>query len=193
MILAGSGIATAAAVPSQLPKIEGRIAGLRRPQLEEDSPTGELTPREMATVMALAEVLVPIDGGFRGIEEVIERHVRQRTLQTKGYLQEYRKAVALLDETAEAVTGHGPFMELSKAEREEVVAALLWKYNADDHMVRRLERLFLSKEGLTFRRFIVRDILAAFFRKSRQAAWAIVGYDLFPGRPQDPQAYARMP
>ncbi|MPZ78682.1 MAG: hypothetical protein GEU77_19450 [Deltaproteobacteria bacterium] len=192
LAIAIGGLAVSAASGAKILRLGTRIPQYRKPQLDEDSPTGRLSAVEMSTVMALAEVLIPADTKSERIYNVLRSHVESRTLANNGYLEEYRRAVALLDETAESVTAvGGKFAELPVSQRQRILEDILWEYRAEQTRVRQFEAIFSPAGTLAFRNFVVRDILEAFFRKLPGEAWAIVGYSHYPGVPADPRTYSR--
>ena len=169
-----------------------QITHYRKPQLDEDSPTGKLSAVEMGTVMALAEVLVPTEKKSERLYDVLRSHVDSRTLADDGYFKEYRKAVRYLDETTASVATAGKkFAELPVSQRQRMLEEILWEYRADQARIKQVEAIFSPARTLAFRNFVVKDLLEAFFRKLPDEAWAIVGYSHYPGLPADPRAYSR--
>ena len=186
------GVVVSVASGAKIFRVGTRIPQYRKPQLDDESPTGRLSAVEMTTAMALAEVLIPTDRKSEQIYDVLRSHVDGRTLADKGYLKEYRNAVALLDESAaSASAADGKFSQLSVPQRQLILEDILWEYRADQPRVQQVEAIFSPARTLAFRRFVVTDILEAFFRKLPAEAWAIVGYSHYPGVPADPRAYSR--
>ena len=183
------GITVSLASGAKILGLGTQITQYRKPELDEEFPTGKLSAIEMGTVMALAEVLVPTEKKSERLYDVLRSHVDGRTLADNGYLKEYRNAVAFLDETAE--TFRKKFAELPLSKREEVLQDILWEYGGKQTRVRQVEAIFSPAITLAFRNFVVKDILEAFFRKLPDEAWSIVGYSHYPGLPADPRAYTR--
>jgi len=169
-----------------------RIPQYREPQLDQASQTGKLSIAEMTTIIALAEVLIPNSMNSERVSGELRSYVDERTLGENGYLKEYRRAAALLDKTADSVkAGEGKFADLQVAQRQRVLEKILWQYRADQTRMRQFEAIFAPTETLAFRKFVVKDILRAFFSRLPAEAWAIVGYSHYPGVPGDPRAYTR--
>lgn len=167
-----------------------------RPEWDRSSPTGELEPREMATILALAEVLVP--DRLRSRPARVRQIVNEATRTQPGVLQEYRGGAMLMEELAHSAAG-SPFPDLSVADREGLLAGILWRYPADtgdslDDLVarakRRLERAWHDGERRRFRQLVVRDLLARLYEA---AVPTLIGYSNLPGVPGDPRAYAGPP
>jgi hypothetical protein len=191
LALAGGGLAAAAAFASQLNRVERFIVRHRRPRLDRHSPTGRLAEAEMKTILALAEVLIPIPPSD-DVNAKIGAHIDQQTTTSNGFLKEYRAAAVLLDTTAMELVGKKPFFELDRPERTSIVAAILPNADTASGRGQRLKSLLLPRDHRAFKAFIVRDILTGFFRKAPAEAWALVGYARYPGIPGDPRAYARI-
>lgn len=175
--------------PARVRSLKRRIRRYKLPRLDPRSPTGTLSEPEMRTVLALAEVLLPRDRPGMDREFFLQ-HVYGRTSDTRGYLREYREAVKLLDEKTPGAAGRPDFAGLGLAEREKVLASILWKYRAGESLKARLALIFAPGRTLAFREFVVKDLLAAYYRSP--AAWSLLGYAHFPGTPAaDPLEYTR--
>lgn len=163
---------------------------LPEPQLDPTAPLGGLSDEEMQTILALGDILVSPDDADRA-RSLIQAHVEDRAQQHQGYLDEYRSGVALLDAASANRQGAAArFAGLHLDDRTAVLQSLLWSYRAADTLHRYLEALFLSRRQLAFRRFVVADILSAYYRSP--FGWKIVGYSHYPGVPAaDPLDYAR--
>jgi hypothetical protein len=192
LALAAGGVAASAVSGAKLLGLGTRLPQYRKPQLDEESPTGKLSAVEMGTVMALADVLVPTEKKSERLYDVLRSHVDGRTLADNGYFREYRKAVRYLDETTASVTTAGKkFADLPVSQRQRMLEEILWEYRADQARIKQVEAIFSPARTLAFRNFVVKDLLEAFFRKLPDEAWAIVGYSHYPGLPADPRAYSR--
>ena len=176
-----------------LPRLKAGLSN--KPTLDVNSSTGLLSEREMKTILALAQALVPdvamarLDGGF------FTELVNHKTSTEKGWLKEYREAVSLLDQTTQSIINKTKsFSELTPAARERVLESILWKYRKGESASIRnqLMEIISPRRTLAFRAFVVRHIMLAFSRSP--AVWAIVGYSHYPGVPAaDPFEYARPP
>lgn len=194
LALTAGGAAVSLAGGAKVFRLGSRIPEYRRPRLDRKSPTGKLSPAEMATILSLAEILTPSESNSEKANKAIESHVHLRTTTQNGYLKEYRSAVLLLDETSRVQAGSsGKFAELSAPDRQRVVERILWKYRREQGRVRQVESIFSPAGHLAFRSFVVQDMLEAFFRELPAEGWVIVGYSHYPGVPADPRAYSRSP
>ncbi len=161
------------------------------PQLEESAPTGTLSDGETATIVALALVILPPDAAGDAAE-LARHHAANRCARVPGYLAEYQRAARLLDERSVARTAQ-PFAALPVAARDTVLRALLWSYSGR-RMVgtvgRYVEQATVPAPVLAMRRFVIGDLLAAFYASA--AGWATVGYTHYPGTAAaDPREYTR--
>lgn len=177
----------------------GGIGGVKlarddlRPTFDPEGGTGELTPPELETILALVEVLVPAEYfNSRGRSTAI---INDATRNEPGVLTEYRSGAALLD----SAVPDARFPDLSLAERDRVLDDILWRFDAEkggdfDSMVskaaRRIERAVHTEGQRRFRQLVVRDLLGRFFR---HAPGKIVGYSNHQGVPGDPREYSRAP
>jgi len=185
------GLLTVKASPLALINLKKRFLTYKKPKLDENSLTGTLSDAEMRTILALVEVAAPRTKMQSVDHEFFQRHVNNKTSNVKGYLKEYREGAKLLDETTHKVIDHRQdFVALSVAERNTVLEAILWKYRAGAILKPRVELLLASRTALSFREFVLKDLLAAFYRSGM--GWALVGYIHYPGTPAaDPFDYAK--
>jgi hypothetical protein len=158
-----------------------RIATAFGPRLDLSSPTGTLSPAELATVVAFGEILVdggtlpPLERGY------LVEHIDDRTRRIPGLLALYRTTAELLDGLAGA-----PFATLGTDER----ARLMTDHRLTVAEVTTWELLVpFSRRQLTVRAMAVPDLLLGFY--ASPAGWAVVGYDTFPGRCGDLTRYTR--
>jgi hypothetical protein len=160
--------------------------------LDHNAATGALTPAEALAVAALAEVLYPPDATPEAIA-LGRAHAATRCEKEPGYLPEYRRAVQLLDERAAAARSGKTFAALTREQRDAVLHALLWDYSGRRFvgtMGRLVENATASEEASALRRFVVADLLQAFY--SSGYGWAVVGYTHYPGVPAaDPLDYTK--
>lgn len=168
----------------------------RLPRLDTDTGTGTLTELEMLTVLALAEVLVPVR--LLPSRSECERLVARAAAREPGILREYRSAAALLDRQASR-SGSASFAELPLVDRDRILDGMLWRYHItddsslSDHVARvsrRLERVFQSEEERRLRNLVVPDLLRRLYRA---AAPQLIGYGNLPGVPGDPREYTLPP
>jgi hypothetical protein len=158
------------------------------PKLDMSYPTGVLQDDEMRTIIALAEVLVPAE--FTPPEDFFRGYVDWVTRGQPGYLKEYRGAARMLDATARSHGKSALFRELAVPERDELLRTLLWQYDADDRIVRKLEKVTASRDASALRQCIMNPMIQYYYRSPY--GWAVVGYKHFPGvPPTDPRAYTR--
>lgn len=159
------------------------------PALDQTRPTGVLTESELPAIVALAEVLISPER-WPGAGLFVE-HVTRQTTSKPGYLDQYRAGVGILNDAARrSHTASVAFDKLSREAREAVLSGLLWRYRADERVTRWLERMFVSERLRAFRRFVVTDLLVAFYCSAH--GWAVVGYTHHPGVPAaDPFDYTR--
>lgn len=158
-----------------------RIAAAFRPRLDLSSPTGALSPSELATVVAFGEILV--DGGTLPTLErgYLVEHVDDRTRRIPGFLALYRTTAELLDGLAGV-----PFATLAADERTR----LMTDHRLTVSEVTTRELLVpCSRRQLTVRALAVPDLLLGYY--TSPAGWAVVGYDTFPGRCGDLTRYTR--
>ncbi len=164
---------------------------IAEPRLDESAPTGTLTDGEMATIVALALVIFPPDAGG-DVAELARRHAADRCARLPGYLPEYQRATRLLDERSVAHSAQ-PFAALPVAERDGVLRSLLWSYTGRRLVGtagRYVEQATVPAPVLAVRRFVISDLLAAFYASA--GGWATVGYTHYPGTAAaDPREYTR--
>jgi hypothetical protein len=170
-----------------------RLRGLfaaPEPGLDEDSALGLLSDEEMEEVFALAEALFPQDQDITATRHFVRHYVNGRTTSRQGYLAEYQRAVALLQETTNELLDTGQqFSELPMADRNAVLSELL-EPPRTGRIGHFFDRIFGSGEIPAFRAHVVRDLLQAFYRSPD--GWAVVGYSNYPGVPaRDPREYTR--
>lgn len=189
--LGGSlGVFSSAALP-----LPGRVRDWftsPEPELDSAAATGLLGDEGMTEVFALAETLLPQHLDIGVIRRFVRHHVNERTSNREGYLEEYERAVALLQRTTRALFDSGPaFSALPVTNRNAVLGELLETRRTG---VRRLgnlfDRIFGATEIPAFRIHVVQDLLQAFYRSAD--GWALVGYTNYPGVPaKDSREYTR--
>lgn len=169
--------------------VKKRIAKYKRVKLDESFPKGILAEKEMKNILALSEILVPKDLKLGLNIDFFRNHVNYKTLNSDGYLKEYRDGSKLLEEaTKEFIDSNKNFFELSLSERDKILGLILWRYRADELVRPLLENMVVSERKLRFRQFVVKDIIRAFYES--RAGWAVVGYSHYPGVPAaDPREY----
>ena len=158
-----------------------RIAEALGPRLDSSSPTGALSPPELATVVAFGEILVdggtlpPLERGY------LVEHVDDRTRRIPGFLALYRMTAELLDGLAGA-----PFATLAADERVRLMTD--HRLTVAEVQTRELLVSF-SRQKLTVRALAVPDLMLGYY--ASPAGWAVVGYETFPGRCGDLTRYTR--
>ena len=161
-------------------------------ELDRSAPTGELTPAEQSAIVALAEVLYPPDPGL-DLGPFVRAYAARRCGSDAGYLPEYQRAARLLDERTAASRAGAAFADLSRAQRDAILHSLLWSYSGRRFVgatARFAEGITVSEDALSLRRFIMADLLHAYY--SSPQGWAVVGYSHCPGVPAaDPLDYTR--
>ncbi len=167
------------------------LAKLVRPELDATFPLGSLQENEMRTIVALGETLV-----FEELmppEEFFREYVDEVAHGRPGFLKEYQSAAKLLDTTSIRLSAKGrpiQFADLARTGRDKVVRELLWRYDASDRIVRKFEKITVSRDALALREYVMSHLLEHYYRSTY--GWAVVGYKYFPGRPPpDPRAYTR--
>lgn len=180
----------------------GGVAGLRfardgdRPEFDTSGRTGRLDDGELRALLALLDVLVSPERRASPSENTALIHLATET--EPGVLSEYRAGARLLNGWA-GERGAGSFAAMVPPAREEVLGAVLWRFEAEDGSGtaayvtkgrRRLERWAHSGGERRFRELVVRDLLQRYHRRH---FWKLVGYRNLPGVPGDPREYVRPP
>jgi hypothetical protein len=166
---------------------------LIQPTLDTTYPLGLLNNKEALTIATLGLVLasprsVPPLGFFREYVDFV-------TQSLPGFLREYQRSAALLDEISVHVIpqkSEGSFAHLTRNECDEVLGVLLWRYSGQDYIRPKLEKLFAGRDALALRTYVMQPMIEYYYRSLY--GWAVVGYESFPGHPPpDPRAYTRPP
>src|SRR5262245_30068804 len=158
-----------------------QIADRLAPRLDQSSPTGILSPREMAAVIAFGEIL--LNGGTLPSHErsYLAEHVEDRTRRIPGLLELYRTTAEYLDGL-----GRPGFATLAPDER----ARLMIEHRLTVTEIRTRELLVpFSRARVTVRALAVPDLMLGYY--TSPAGWAVVGYETFPGRCSDLTRYTR--
>jgi hypothetical protein len=108
-------------------------------------------------------------------------HIEDRLKHTPGHLSLYRTTVS----TLERLAGR-PFARLDLPERIELVTR--HRLGASQTSVEEAPGPF-SSEMQVIRKQIVEDLIGGYYGSA--AGWAIVGYQMFPGRCGDLTRYTR--
>lgn len=176
------GVIVAALIAWRPSSLVRRIAEALGPRLDASSPTGALSPAELATVVAFGEILVdggtlpPLERGY------LVEHVDDRTRRVPGFLALYRMTAELLDGLAAGAS----FATLAADERVRLVTE--HRLTAAEVATRELLVPF-SRRQLTVRAMAVPDLMVGYY--ASPAGWAVVGYETFPGRCGDLTRYTR--
>ena len=152
-----------------------------RPLFDPTPESGTLSKAEMDDLVAFAEVLVG-DGTLPLVERgYLVEHIEDRMRRSPGYLSLYRTTVR----TLERLAGHR-FASREIRERLEVIArhrlAVSDIWPGED-----LGRFPVQIRAL--RKRAVPDLIGGYY--ASPAGWAVVGYEVFPGRCGDLTRYAR--
>ena len=189
-IVVGAALAVVGAVGWRSPRLR-RFASREPLRLDADTPSGILDPAEMATIVALAEALIPADETPGAEASWVRSHVDERTRGTRGYLQEYRRGAALLDRFArESRPSLRSFAELPAGERDALLHARFDGLGPWYRLRILLDGPAAASEGVLAarcRRFVLEDLLVGFYQSA--AGWAVVGYTHYRGVPGDPREY----
>ena len=165
----------------RIERLKQAVAGWIRPQLDASSPTGTLTDRERDTLVAFGEILAVGRRLSPGERRFLIEEVDDQTRTTPGQLALYRMTADLLDRLARA-----GFAALDVRARAE----LLVRHALTSYPVRTRECVLpFRRPELAVRALAVPALIAAYYRSA--AGWAVVGYDVFPGRCGDPLRYTR--
>ncbi len=168
----------------------------RRPELQSDSDVGTLEPSEIATMFALAEVLV--SPSFRESRAQTELLIAEAASRVPGLAATYRAGARLLDDRMRAHRAT-TFAQASLEERNDLLEFMFWRFEAETgdalhdyraKFTRRAERVRHSEEERRLRELVVRDLL---IRIHRRTAWRVMGYQNYPGIPGDPREYTHAP
>jgi len=160
-----------------------------RPELDRTAPTGRLSEDDMATIVALAMVLIPADQSPGADEGWVRTFVLHRTEHETGYLPEYRNGAQLLDQLAQADFGsRRRFSQLNDAQREHLL-----RQHFDRGWLRLAAWTSYEAERRAYRvwTLVIKDLLQGFYRSAM--GWAVVGYTHYPGVPGDPREYTVAP
>ena len=155
---------------------------LVQPELNPRSPVGQLSESELDVVYALFEVLTD-DLSYP--RELVVAEVHRLTTQHAGYFDEYKQGLKLIRKKSI----NGAFEQVSIEERERVVHSMLRSYAHMENISWIRQQLRLTGENLDgliapkplvrFRHFVVRSLLALYYRGA--PGWAVVGYEKYPG------------
>ena len=150
-------------------------------RLPEPATTGDLSEKEMESLISLAEVLVDEKDLTQDERDCVHAHVGDRTQNDPGYLTLYRLTVARFDGLAAS-----PFSVRSRGERRYLAeqSGLL------NRRINNREWLYpFGKEDRMIRAIALPDLIEGYYRSA--AGWAVVGYSVFPGRCGDLKRYTR--
>jgi hypothetical protein len=192
--LVGSGVVPSAGVLG-LPFLHHQTNRLR-PRLDASAATGQLNGSELATLMALLDVIIAEP--MHETSDAMALVVTRATQRVPGVLKEYRMGAELLESTARR-RSLASFASATRPDRGAVVEAILWQFPAlagpsiadvAGRALVRLDRLVLNGPARRFRELVVRDLLARYYRRY---AWNLLPYDNVPGRAGPPRAYTEVP
>jgi len=158
-----------------------RIADRFEPRMDRSSPTGTLSPSELAAVIAFGEILVS-GGTLPSLERgYLVEHVEDRTRRIHGFLKLYRTTAEYLDGL-----GAAPFATLAPDER----ARLMIEHRLTVAEIRTRELLVpFARARVMVRALAAPDLMLGYY--TSPAGWGVVGYEAFPGRCSDLTRYTR--
>lgn len=156
--------------------------------LRANTPTGELSEEESLIIFALTQVIT----NDSTIKLVPCRHfVNEKTRETPGVLDAYRRSARLLEESSHRHFSKG-FSSLSMAERDRLLHWLLIPYPHDERLPVWLRRARLLPHKLSLlletgalrslRHHVMPELLSWYYTTER--GWAVVGWNEFPGKAQ---------
>jgi hypothetical protein len=155
----------------------GRIVG----DAHAAPPAQRLSESETEDLIAFAELLVEGRSLSPVERDALIENIRERVARDQDYLDLYRTTVNLLERLAGR-----RFASLEPAER----IALITRHRLNSTDVRPEDNLRLLAEDIRVVRIrAVRDLIADYYNSP--AGWAVVGYDIFPGRCGDLGRYTR--
>jgi hypothetical protein len=165
-------------------------------QLDPREGTGKLRDDELATLVALGDVLFPSEWAQGAPRAEAGRAVtagffQGRAATVAGAWTEYRRAVELLDRWAGA-RGGKPFAAMPLGGRRALVNAMLRRPAQAGRADRLL--LFLEEDGRSRWRLwhhVAQPLLAEFY--TGPAGWEVVGYPVPPGQCVDIDYYQNPP
>lgn len=186
--VAGAGVA-AGAFGTGAAVVHSR--SVRIPAPDPTAGTGRLSGNEMATILALLEVLVP--DHLLPPPAMRAAIIDEATLELPGLHREYASAARALDALADDGSGRR-FAEITLATRIEVIDGLFWRYGSsaglEDRVRRKLELMVHSEPQRRLRHVAAKDLMIRFHGG---ALVRYTGYANHPGLPGDPREYTRPP
>jgi hypothetical protein len=158
-----------------------RAAERVRPRLDAAGPTGALPDPARETLVAFGEILAVGRSLSPGERLAFLEEVDDQARTVPGQLAAYAMAAGLLDRLAGT-----RFAALDLRQRVE----LLVRHGLTSYPARTRECLWpFRREELAVRELAAPALITAYYRSA--AGWAVVGYDVFPGRCGDPVRYTR--
>jgi hypothetical protein len=148
------------------------VARLLHPRLDARSPRGSLSPDELNTVVAFAEVLVDPPQWTDADRTAVRDDVRYRTERKAGYLALYRMTAQLLEHRA-----GGRFAELDRAARTRLVI----EHELAPKPLAPLDYLSaFDRRALAVRTLAAAGLIEDYYDTA--AGWAVMGYRRAPGQ-----------
>jgi hypothetical protein len=148
------------------------VVRLLHPRLDARSLRGSLSPDEMRTVVAFAEVLVDPPQWSDVDRTVIRDHVQYRTERGAGYLALYRMTAQLLEDRA-----GGRFAEVDRAARTRLVV----EHGFAPKPLAPVDYFIaFDRRVLAVRTLAAAGLLEGYYDSA--AGWAVVGHRRAPGQ-----------
>lgn len=170
LVFAAGAVVLALAWP--IPPLRRVAVRLLHPRLDARSPRGSLSPAEMNTVVAFAEVLVDPPQWTEVDRAVVRDDVEYRTQRKPGYLALYRMAAQLLDGRA-----GGRFAAMDRAARTRLVI----EHGFTPKPLSPLDYLTtFDRRALAVRTLTAAGLLEDYYDSA--AGWAVMGYRRAPGQ-----------
>jgi hypothetical protein len=156
-----------------------------------------LNQQDETGLLKLAAAVLPSNAGEASHAVVLDR-LRWQATTGLGYADEFRRALALLDDETKRTYGKRfRFAQLGAPQAEAVVGALLEgivAYQLSAASTRDVVRLVVSsrfRERYKMRRYVVNEILDAYYKSPLE--WARLGYRSFPGACAGLEIYSQPP
>jgi hypothetical protein len=151
------------------------------PRMPGSPELGTLSPTEMDTVLAYAEVLSDITDFSEETRQYMGNHIQARTQKDAGYFSLFRMTATFLNQMKK-----GEFSKLSRLDR----VSALQKHGLMSCRVHRRECFSLfGRSERTIRALAAADLVSAYYRSP--AGWAVVGYAYPRGYCADLTRYTR--
>jgi hypothetical protein len=156
---------------------------LLSPSLE-DAPTGTPSARALNALLGTTRALAGVPVQIAHYEDFF----RWRAENLRGYKAIYEQFAEALDDRARRSVGYD-FVDCSRETQQEILEKVPQIHSANTRWDR-VRVSVLERNWLLFERYIVRDILALFYKTD---AWTLLGYEAWPGTPRGLDRYTQPP